>query len=73
MIFAHRPTGIVNLLGFYTVCQSCGMDTLPVTITDKNHRFPVEILSHAVWLYFLLPEFSGCGRVTAGPWCSGDL
>src|SRR5215471_3457060 len=28
------------------------MDTLPVPTTYKNHRFPVEIISHAVWLYF---------------------
>src|SRR4029453_9644698 len=28
------------------------MDTPPVTTTYKNHRFPVEIISHAVWLYF---------------------
>jgi putative transposase len=28
------------------------MDTLPVPKKHKNHRFPVEIISHAVWLYF---------------------
>jgi len=28
------------------------MDTSPATTTYKNHRFPVEIVSHAVWLYF---------------------
>src|SRR5262245_4113189 len=28
------------------------MDILPVTKKYKNHRFPVEIISHAVWLYF---------------------
>jgi putative transposase len=28
------------------------MDTPPASITYKNHRFPVEIISHAVWLYF---------------------
>ena len=44
--------GIVNLSGSYAVCQSCSMDT-PVAATKyKNHRFPVEIISHAVWLYF---------------------
>jgi hypothetical protein len=26
------------------------MDTLPVTTKYKNHRFPVEIIGHAVWL-----------------------
>jgi hypothetical protein len=44
--------GIVNLLGPYTVCQSYGMNTPPATTKYKNHRFPVEIISHAVWLYF---------------------
>ena len=28
------------------------MDTPPATTTYKNHRFPVELISHAVWLYF---------------------
>ena len=28
------------------------MDTPPATKQYKNHRFPVEIISHAVWLYF---------------------
>jgi transposase-like protein len=28
------------------------MDTPPATTKYKNHRFPVEIISHAVWLYF---------------------
>jgi putative transposase len=34
------------------VWQSCRMDTQPATEKYKNHRFPVEIISHAVWLYF---------------------
>jgi hypothetical protein len=28
------------------------MDTPPAPANYKNHRFPVEIISHAVWLYF---------------------
>ena len=28
------------------------MDTSSTATTYKNHRFPVEIISHAVWLYF---------------------
>ena len=28
------------------------MDTLTATTKYKNYRFPVEIISHAVWLYF---------------------
>jgi transposase-like protein len=46
------PTpGIVNLLGTQTVCQSCYMDTPAPSNRYQNHRFPVEIISHAVWLY----------------------
>src|SRR5215813_8289535 len=45
-------TGIVNLSGTPIAWQSCGMDTPPATIKYKNHRFPIEIISHAVWLYF---------------------
>jgi hypothetical protein len=41
-----------QLVGHPVAWQSCGMDTLPTTIKYKNHRFPVEIISHAVWLYF---------------------
>ena len=29
-----------------------GMSTVPSATRYKNHRFPVEIISHAVWLYF---------------------
>lgn len=32
--------------------QSGGMDTPSTIIKYKNHRLPVEIISHAVWLYF---------------------
>jgi putative transposase len=28
------------------------METQPATTKYKNHRFPIEIISHAVWLYF---------------------
>jgi hypothetical protein len=44
--------GIVNLLGTPTVWHCYGMDTPPATKKYKNHRFPGEIISHAVWLYF---------------------
>jgi hypothetical protein len=30
------------------------MDTPSASPTYKSHRFPVEIISHAVWLYFRL-------------------
>jgi hypothetical protein len=29
---------------------------LPTTNPHKRHRFPAEIISHAVWLYFRLDE-----------------
>jgi putative transposase len=40
------------LFATLAVWQSGGMDTPPATTTYKNHRCPVEIISHAVWLYF---------------------
>jgi hypothetical protein len=47
--------GTVNLLGglssAHLVCHTRPMST-PSTNRYKNHRFPVEIISHAVWLYF---------------------
>jgi hypothetical protein len=43
--------GIVNLSGTYVVWQSGGMETPPATKKYTNHRCPVEISSHAVWLY----------------------
>jgi hypothetical protein len=47
--------GIVNLLSglsrVHLVCHTRGMNT-PSINPYKNHRFPVEIISHAVWLYF---------------------
>ncbi len=44
--------GLVNLSDTSTVWQDDGMYTLPATKKLKNHRYPVEIISHAVWLYF---------------------
>ena len=49
---ALHQKGIVNLLGTPAAWQDYGMDTPPATAKYKNHRFPVEIISHAVWLYF---------------------
>src|SRR5262245_3216583 len=34
------------------VWQSGSKDIPPATPKYTNHRFPVEIISHAVWLYF---------------------
>jgi putative transposase len=40
------------LFATLAVWQSDGMNTPPTTTPYKNHRFPAEIISHAVWLYF---------------------
>ena len=34
------------------MCQSYRMNTPPAATTYQNHRFPVEIISHAVWRDF---------------------
>jgi transposase-like protein len=49
------PRGIVNLLSGLSsarlMCHTRRMN--PSSINRyKHHRFPVEIISHAVWLYF---------------------
>ena len=44
--------GVDNLFDAQLVCQSYGIDSPLVATKYKNHRFPVEIISHAVWLYF---------------------
>jgi len=48
----RRPNRPCQLVGHQTVWQSCGIDTSTTAIPYQNHRFPVEIISHAVWLYF---------------------
>ena len=40
------------MLDTQTVWQSCGMNTAAPANRYKNYRFPTEIISHAVWLYF---------------------
>jgi putative transposase len=49
-----RFGGTVNLLSGWSrprlVCHTRGMNT-PAIHRYKHHRFPVEIISHAVWLY----------------------
>ena len=44
--------GIVNLLGAFPVWHTRRMPTPASTNRYKHHRFPAEITSHAVWLYF---------------------
>ena len=48
----YQYIGRCQLVSRYTVCQSCSMHTPSAPIKPKNHRFPMEIISHAVWLYF---------------------
>jgi hypothetical protein len=52
--------GMVNLLGAFPVWHTRRMHTPASTNRYKNHRFPADIISHAVWLYFPHSiEFSG--------------
>jgi hypothetical protein len=48
--------GIINLLsGLFIACLACHtrrMDTPTRTNRYRNHRFPAEIISHGVWLYY---------------------
>jgi hypothetical protein len=50
-----RSVGLVNLLSGLSnsllVCHTRRMNT-PLVNHYKNHRFPAEIIRHAVWLYF---------------------
>jgi putative transposase len=44
--------GFVNLLDASPLWHTHGMNTPASSHRSKNHRFPVEIISHSVWLYF---------------------
>jgi hypothetical protein len=52
---AMRFKGIVNLLSGLSssglMCDTRGMNPLSIN-RYKNHRFPAEIISHGVWLYY---------------------
>ena len=41
-----------QLVGHHPAWQSCGMNAAAPANRYKNHYFPVEIISHAAWLYF---------------------
>jgi transposase-like protein len=45
-------TGIVNLSKSVAVWHIRRMNISTPTNPYKNHRFPAEIISHSVWLYF---------------------
>jgi putative transposase len=47
----HR-VGLVNLLRAFAVWHTRRMNTLTLPNRYKNHRFPTEIISHGVWLYY---------------------
>jgi DDE superfamily endonuclease len=53
---ARKTEGVVNL--FISVYRHCSvwhtrpMKTAMPANSYKNHRFPAEIISHAIWLYF---------------------
>jgi hypothetical protein len=48
--------GVVNLLiSLYRFCpvwHTCPMKTAMPANPYKNHRFPAEIISHGIWLYY---------------------
>jgi putative transposase len=44
--------GLVNLLDIHTVCHTRCMNAPAPGTQYKNHRFPAEIISHGVWLYY---------------------
>jgi hypothetical protein len=50
----NQLRGFINLLSGLSnsrlMCDTCHKTT-PLTNRYKNHRFPAEIISHAVWLY----------------------
>jgi hypothetical protein len=46
------PEGIVNLSSRCEVWHTRRMKTPASDNRYKNHRFPAEIISHGVWLYF---------------------
>jgi hypothetical protein len=41
-----------SLVPLLPVCHTRRMDTPPTSNPYKRHRFPAEIISHGVWLYF---------------------
>jgi len=51
-VLRRLPEGIVNLSRRYTACHPPRMNTPVPADRCKNHHFPVEIISHSVWLYF---------------------
>src|SRR4051812_12199122 len=36
--------------------------TAPTSLSYADHRFPADIISHAIWLYFRFPLPTPCGR-----------
>jgi putative transposase len=32
-----------------------GLSVVAVSLSYKGHRYPVEVISHCVWLYFRFP------------------
>jgi putative transposase len=47
-----QTEGLVNLLSRCEVWHTRRMKTPASDTRYKHHRFPAEIVSHAVWLYF---------------------
>jgi hypothetical protein len=47
-----RSIGIVNFRAEQVCGMIGGMTTAPSSPSYKGYRFPAEIISHAVWLYY---------------------
>src|SRR6266545_492089 len=59
LMYLPRPTGLdalATVLSTSSPTRSCdiigGMTTVPSSPSYKGYRFPAEIISHAVWLYY---------------------
>lgn len=51
LTFARTPAVLINLSAIPSGGQSNGMGTL-LTPVKCNHRFPVKVVSHVMWLSF---------------------
>ena len=46
--------GMVTLVRAFPVCHTHAMEIPALAHRYKHHRFPAEIISHGVWLYYRL-------------------
>ncbi|MCA1694080.1 MAG: IS6 family transposase, partial [Actinobacteria bacterium] len=59
VVFVDRRVGTVRLTGLGCSVPGVGGQTGFVDVTPsslyKGHRYPVEVISHCVWLYHRFP------------------